>query len=178
MSAIVAGGQGRVSSDVRFALPYINEAEWGTARQSVGTQFATTAKDAGTSVFLGYSGVGAEGFTAAGGTVTWPVSFGTSGQGEVAAGTYRLTFRYSNPFGATRSLRLSTAQGNLYGTSQNPVDHGSVAFPQTSQPASQLDWQTVSVDVDLPAGAGTVRLTSPDGTGPLVDYLEVTPVTS
>jgi hypothetical protein len=183
---ILVGSQGRVSEEVRFALPYINEAEWGTSLRGEGTtrvEGPDTTDDETrklTPVFLGYSGVGAIGFAKAGGFVQWPIKFrtDTSNDDAVPAGAYRLTWRYNNPSGVTRSLRLTTASGEgIYGKQTSPTDRGSVSFPATPAPTGQQAWRTVSVTVTLPAGTGNIRLTSTDGTGPLLDYLVITPVT-
>jgi hypothetical protein len=187
---VLRGSQGRVTDDVRFALGYVNEAEWGTARQSDGTAgvYGPDTSEDGTSVspvkaisprFLGYSGDAAVRFKAAGAFVQWPVKLASGDTVDtVAAGTYRFTWRYDNPFGATRTLRLTTGGStqSVYSDQSSPVDQGTVSFPATALPTTQLAWKTVSVDVTLPAGRHNVRLTSTDGTGPLVDYLVVTKV--
>ncbi len=187
VAVALEGAQGFVPVRTRFALPYISEAELGSSRRSVtGTQIlpqrafigADPVPGASRNPIRGYSGIGAVEFRDPGAFVQWSAKTREGGASDdpIPAGDYVLTFRYNNASTEARSLRLSTASAGVLQDQPGAVDQGLVEFAPTRRAVGQIGWDTVSTTVTLPAGISNIRLTSQTGTGPLLDYLRVTPV--
>lgn len=106
--------------------------------------------------FGGYTGTGYIDYGEQGAYIEW------NNVNVSTAGTYTLTFRFSN----------GSSQGNRTGDVYiNGVDRADVTFEQTG---SWDTWQTVTASVQLNAGNNTVRLTaSSSNGGPNLDKLEV-----
>ncbi|NHF74385.1 carbohydrate-binding protein [Paracoccus xiamenensis] len=80
-------------------------------------------------------------------------------------GTYQLTVRYANGGNADRPMTLS-----INGTEQT------VSFPQSTAPTGAeawADWQEVTIDVPLNAGANVISLTNIGNAGPNIDNVTV-----
>lgn len=186
LAVAVEGAQGFVPLDVRWALPYISEAEQGSSRRSAtGTRLlpelafigADPVPGASRRPIRGYSGIGAVEFLAPGAFVQWAAKTREGGASDdpIPAGTYVLTWRYNNASTSERSLRLTTASAGVLQGQPRAVNQGLVTFAPTRSAVGQVGWETVSATVTLPAGINNIRLTSTTGTGPLLDYLTVTP---
>jgi len=186
LAVALEGAHGFVPIDVRWALPYISEAEQGSSRRSVtGTRTlpelafigAGPVPGASQTPIRGYSGVGAVEFSEPGAFVQWSAKTREGGASDdaIPAGDYILTWRYNNASTAARSLRLTTARAGLLDGQPRVFNRRLVRFAPTSTAVGQVGWDTVSTTVTLRAGINNIRLTSETGTGPLLDYLTVTP---
>lgn len=183
LAVALEGSAGFVPTAVRFALPYISQAESGSARQSSGTTvlpvptFFGAAPASTPRPIRGFSGIGAVALTAPGSFVQWAAKTSQGGASDeaIAGGRYTLTWRYNNPGTTTRSLRLTTALAGVLDEQPGAVDRGSIVFAPTRAANSQLGWRTVSTTVQLPAGINNIRLSAPAGDGPRLDYLVVRP---
>lgn len=186
VAVALEGAHGFVPIEVRWALPYISEAEQGSSRRSAtGTRVlpelafigADPVPGASRRPIRGYSGIGAVEFAAPGAFVQWTAKTREGGASDdaIPAGDYVLTWRYNNASTSARSLRLTTASAGLLQGQPGAVNQGTVTFAPTRNAVGQVGWDTVSTTVSLPAGISNIRLTSQTGTGPLVDYLTVTP---
>lgn len=111
---------------------------------------ATAAKDN-----AGYSGSGYADFqNAAGDSINWSVS-------SASGGSVKLTFRYANGGTANRPLSLV-----VNGVTINP----SLAFNSTG---SWATWKTVTITVQLAAGANSIMLSTIGSNGGNIDSLTV-----
>lgn len=185
-SVALEGAHGFVPTDVRWALPYISEAEQGSSRRSdTGTRIlpmlsfigADPVPGASRRPIRGYSGIGAVEFVTPGAFTQWTAKTfqGGASDDEIPAGDYTLTWRYNNESTSARSLRLTTSSAGVLDEQPGAVDQGLITFAPTRRAVGQIGWSTVSTTVTLPSGVNNIRLTSPTGTGPLLDYLTVTP---
>jgi len=184
LAVSLEGSAGKVPTDVRFALPYISEAESGSARQSLEGTVRLPVPTGAPPVpgegrpIRGFSGTGAVQFQDPDAFVQWAVKTSQGGFSDeaVPAGRYALTWRYNNALAAPVSLRLTTSRSSVLEEQPNAVDRGLVTFAPTGRANGQVNWRTVTKIITLPAGVGNVRLTAPSGPGPLIDYLVITPV--
>lgn len=184
LAVSLEGSAGKVPTDVRFALPYISQAESGSARQSLEGTVRLPVPTGAPPVpgesrpIRGYSGTGGVRFEEAGAFVQWAAKTSQGGFSDEAipAGRYALTFRYNNALAAPVSLRLTTARARALEEQPNAVDRGLVTFAPTGRANGHVDWRTVTKIITLPAGINNVRLTAESAPGPIIDYLVITPV--
>ncbi|UII29534.1 T9SS type A sorting domain-containing protein [Fulvivirga maritima] len=105
----------------------------------------------------GYTGSGfANTDNTIGSGINWSVSFNS-------LENYNFTWRYANGGGTDRSARLLV---------NGSVIASSVSFPQTAEWTS---WNTVTVNVSLPAGISDIRLEATQASGLAnIDFMEIT----
>jgi hypothetical protein len=106
----------------------------------------------------GYTGSGFVDFPANGGSVTW------SNVSAAVAASHTLTFRYALGAGSARTVTLRVNGVTL---------SGGVRFAPT---AGWRTWATVTVTVNLVAGANTIQLLSNGQDGGNVDSMTVTEI--